>query len=133
MTGIVGLPYEIILSTFIRLGSGTPYTINDQSLGGGINERRLRLNEGRPDQFGFIIPDAWAYRSLDLQAEKAFTFANRQSVAVIFQGFNIFSYDNFDGYEGFIPTLPSTNPNFGRPSRLIDPGRRLQFGLRYQF
>ena len=54
-------------------------------------------------------------------------------VSVIFQGFNIFSFDNFSGYQGFIPTLPATNPNFGRPSSLIDPGARLQFGVRYGF
>ena len=65
--------------------------------------------------------------------EKTFRFLNTNQISVIFQGFNIFSYDNFSGYQGFIPTLPATNPNFGRPSSLIDPGRRLQFGLRYGF
>lgn len=33
----------------------------------------------------------------------------------------------------FIPTLPAVNANFGRPSGLIDPGRRLQVGIRYGF
>lgn len=133
MTGIVGLPLDFIMSTFITLGSGTPYTINDQSQGSGPNERVLRRNEGRPEQFGFIIPDAWAFRSVDLQVEKSFQIRSPHRVSLIFQGFNIFSYDNFTGYEGFIPTLPATNINFGRPSRLIDPGRRLQLGLRYDF
>ena len=120
-------------STFITLGSGTPYTIDDQSQGGGVNQRQLQRNGGRPEQFTFIIPDAWAYRSVDLQLEKAFRFGGTHAVSVIFQGFNIFSFDNFSGYQGFIPTLPATNPNYGRPSSLIDPGRRLQFGLRYGF
>ncbi len=133
LTGIVGLPYDVILSTFITLGSGTPYTIDDQSRGGGPNERRLQRNAGRPEQFAFIIPDAWAYRSLDLQAEKAFRFNGIHQVSLIFQGFNIFSYDNFSGYQGFIPTLPAVNINFGRPGSLVDPGRRLQLGLRYGF
>jgi hypothetical protein len=133
MSGIVGLPWDFMLSTFITLGSGTPYTINDQSLGGGVNERVLRRNEGRPEKFGFIIPNAWAYRSMDLQVEKAFPIRNEHRVSVVFQGFNIFSYDNFQGYDGFIPTLPAVNINFGRPNALIDPGRRLQFGLRYDF
>jgi hypothetical protein len=132
MTGIFGLPYGFIASTFITLGSGTPYTIDDQSRGGGVNERRLLRNGGRPEQFAFIFPDAWAYRSVDLQVEKGFHFGPHV-VSVIFQGFNIFSFDNFSGYQGFIPTPPATNPNFGRPSNLIDPGRRLQFGLRYGF
>jgi len=133
MTGIFGLPYGVIGSTFITLGSGTPYTIDDQSQGGGVNQRRLLRNGGRPEQFAFIFPDAWAYRSVDLQVEKGFHFAGAHVVSVIFQGFNIFSFDNFSGYQGFIPTLPATNPNFGRPSSLIDPGARLQFGVRYGF
>jgi hypothetical protein len=133
LTGIVGLPYDFIASTFITLGSGTPYTIDDQSRGGGVNERRFQRNAGRPEQFGFIIPDAWAYRSVDLQVERAFRFQGTHAISIIFQGFNIFSYDNFTGYQGFIPTLPAVNINFGRPDNLIDPGRRLQFGLRYGF
>jgi hypothetical protein len=132
-TGIVGLPFDVVGSVFITLGSGTPYTINDQSRGVTADLSHIKRNAGRPDQFGFIIPDAWAYRSVDFQLEKAFRFAGRQSVSVIVQGFNIFSYDNFGGYQGFIPTLPATNPNFGRPSTLLDPGRRLQFGMRYGF
>jgi hypothetical protein len=133
MTGIVGLPFGFIASTFITLGSGTPYTIDDQSRGGGVNERRLQRNAGRPERFSFIIPNAWAYRSMDLQVEKAFRIRGLQQISVIFQGFNIFSFDNFSGYQGFMPTLPATNPNFGRPSSLIDTGRRLQFGVRYGF
>jgi hypothetical protein len=31
------------------------------------------------------------------------------------------------------PTPPSVNPNFGRGRRMIDPSRRLQFGVRYAF
>jgi len=133
MSGIVGLPYDFIASTFITLGSGTPYTINDRSLGSGPNEARLMRNAGRPEQFSFIVPDAWAYRSVDLQVERAFRFGDTHAVSVIFQGFNIFSFDNFSGYQGDIPPLPAVNINFGRPNNLIDPGRRLQFGLRYGF
>ena len=133
MTGIVGLPWDFIASTFITLGSGTPYTIDDQSQGGGVNQRRFLRNGGRPEQFAFIFPDAWAYRSVDLQVEKAFRFRGTHAFSVIFQGFNIFSFDNFTGYQGFIPTLPAVNINFGRPNALIDPGARLQLGLRYAF
>jgi hypothetical protein len=133
MTGIVGLPWDVVVSTFITLGSGTPYTIDDQSQGGGVNQRQLLRNEGEPEQFGFIFPDAWAYRSVDLHLEKALRIHGTQQASVMFQAFNVFSYDNFSGYQGFKPTLPATNANFGRPSSLIDPGRRLQFGLRYGF
>jgi outer membrane receptor protein involved in Fe transport len=132
-TGIVGLPFGVIGSLFVTLGSGTPYTINDQSQGVLADLSHIKRNEGRPDQFDFIIPNAWAYRSVDMQVEKAIKFGGTRAASVIFQGFNIFSFDNFSGYQGNIPTLPATNPNFGKPSSLIDPGRRLQFGVRYGF
>lgn len=132
-TGIFGLPFDVVGSVFVTLGSGTPYTINDQSKGVTADLSHIKRNAGRPDQFDFIIPNAWAYRSVDLQAEKAFRFGDRRSVSLIFQGFNVFSFDNFSGYQGNIPTLPATNPNFGKPSSLLDPGRRLQFGLRYGY
>jgi hypothetical protein len=132
-SGIFGLPLDFIGSVFITLGSGTPYTITDLSRGPTADLSHIKRNAGRPDQFDFIIPNAWAYRSVDLQIEKALRFGGRRAVSVIFQGFNVFSFDNFSGYQGNIPTLPATNPNFGRPSSLIDPGRRLQFGLRYGF
>jgi hypothetical protein len=132
MTGIVGLPWDFIASTFITLGSGTPYTITDNTLGSGPNQQVIRRNGGRPDQFAFIFPSAWAYRSVDLQVDKIFRFGPHQISAIV-QAFNVFSFDNFSGYQGEIPTPPAVNVNFGRPSSLIDPGRRLQFGVRYVF
>jgi len=80
-----------------------------------------------------IFPDAWAYRSVDLQADKVLRIGDTHQISLIFQAFNVFSFDNFSGYQGNIPTPPATNINFGRPSSLLDPGRRLQFGLRYAF
>ena len=59
--------------------------------------------KGVPEQFAFIIPDAWAYRTVNLQVERAFRFGDQHAISIIFQGFNIFGYDNFAGYQGFIP------------------------------
>lgn len=132
-SGIFGLPYDFLLSGIITLGSGTPYTITDESRGNTADLRVVRRNAGRPDQYDFIIPNAWAYRSVDMRLEKIFRFADSQQVSFAFEGFNIFSFDNYGGYQGLIPTLPAVNPNFGRPSTLLDVGRRLQFGLRYGF
>ena len=133
LTGIVGLPWEFIVSTFITLGSGTPYTITDNTLGSGPNQQRLLRNGGRPERFGFIVPNAWAYRAVDLQADKTFRINGVHQVSLMFQAFNVFSFDNFSGYQGNIPTPPAVNINFGRPSSLLDTGRRLQFGVRYAF
>ncbi len=70
---------------------------------------------------------------MDVRLEKGFRFAGAQRLSVAIEGVNIFSFDNFADIDGFIPTLPSVNPNFGRGRRLIDPGRRMQFGVRYAF
>jgi outer membrane receptor protein involved in Fe transport len=125
-TAVVGLPWDILGSTFITLGDGLPYNVDDQSRGGGPNERQFLRNGGRQEG---VFP----YQSFDLRFEKAFRFATRQSVSVIAEAFNLFSHSNYKNFDGFIPTLPATNPNFGKPRETIDPGRRLQFGLRYAF
>ena len=122
-----------MLSGFVTLGSGTPYTITDESRGTTADLRVVHRNGGRPDQYDFIIPNAWAYRSVDMRLEKIFRFAQTQQFSVAFEGFNIFSFDNFSGYSGLIRTPPAVNLNFGKPTSLIDRGRRLQFGLRYAF
>jgi hypothetical protein len=121
------------MSTFITLGSGTPYAITDNTLGSGPNQQVIRRNAGRPEQFAFVFPDAWAYRSVDLQVDKNFRINGMHRVSLFFQGFNIFGFDNFAGYQGNIPTPPAVSINFGRPSSLIDTGSRLQLGVRYTF
>ncbi len=132
-TGIVGLPWNLVLSGLLTLGSGVPFTVTDQSLGSGPNQSRLLLNGGRPQQYSFLFPDAWAYRTVDMRLEKVFRFGTRQSASIAFEGFNIFSFSNYKDFDGYIPPLPAVNANFGKPSATTDPGRRLQFGVRYSF
>jgi len=46
----------------------------------------------------------------------------------------VFNSTNFGCYNGEIPALPATNPNFGVPSCTVDnTSRRLQLGVRYAF
>jgi hypothetical protein len=126
-TGIVGLPAGFILSTFTTLASGLGYNIVDNSLGSGIDQRRVLLFAGRP-------PETFNYKSMDLRVEKIFSFAHQQQASIAFEAFNIFNATNFGCYNGNIPVLPATNPNFGTPSCTIDnTSRRLQFGVRYAF
>jgi outer membrane receptor protein involved in Fe transport len=133
-TGIFGLPWDVRLSTIFTLGSGVPYTIADASRGFGPNEFQLRLNEGRPEKESFLIPDAWAYRTVDLRLQKDFVFGGDQRVGLIAEVFNVFDYENFGCYNGFIaPTSGAPNADFGKPGCLVEPGRRLQFGLSYRF
>lgn len=131
-TGIVGLPWDLMVSGFLTLGSGLPFTIGDASEGFGPNEFKLRLNAGRPEQFAFIFPDAFAYRSLDLRLEKIVR-VGRQQISASIAAFNVFSYTNYKDFDGSIPPRPAVNANFGKPSATLDPGRRVQVGLRYSF
>ena len=124
-TGIWQLPVDFRLSAFIQLASGVGFTINDVSQGGGINERQILLYAGRPE-------GTFAYKSVDLRLDKAFRFGKSQAFELSAQVFNLFNWDNYIEYDGFIPTLPATNPNFGNPRR-EDPKRRLQFGVAYRF
>ncbi len=136
MTGIVGLPWDMKFSTTLTLGSGTGYTIIDQSNGTGPGEIQYRYYSGRPEKHSFIIPDAFAYRSLDLRLQKSFEFGASQAFSLIGEVFNVFDYENYDPalYNGNIPGPGQpANPLFGQPTDLIEPGRRFQVGMTYSF
>jgi len=132
--GIVGLPWGLKASTLISLGSGEPYHISDASRGFGPNEFRFRRNAGRPEKSSFIIPNAWAFRRVDLRLQKEFSIGRAGALGVSAEVFNAFNYENFGCYNGFIaPATGTPNPDFGKPACLIDPPRRLQFGIKYNF
>jgi hypothetical protein len=124
-TGMYQLPADFRASAFIQLASGVGYTIEDFSRGFGINEKRILLYTGRPE-------GTFNYKSVDLRLDKAFRFGQRQAFELSAQVFNLFNWDNYTGYNQFIPPLPEVNPNFGKPTR-EDPKRRLQFGASYRF
>lgn len=130
-SGIVGLPWDVKFSTLINLGSGLPYNIADASRGFGPNEFRFRRNEGRPEKESFIIPNAWAFRTVDLRLQKDFPIGEH-SVGVVAEVFNAFDYENYGDFNGFIaPVTGPPNQDFGKPNKLIEPGRRFQFGLNF--
>jgi outer membrane receptor protein involved in Fe transport len=136
MTGIVGLWWDVKFSSTLTLGSGTGYTITDQSQGTGPGQTQYRYYTGRPEKHSFIIPDAFAYRSLDLRLEKRFEFGESQAFSLIGEVFNVFDHENYDprSYNGNIPvTGQPANEAFGKPTDLIEPGRRFQVGMTYSF
>ena len=124
-TGIYQLPADFRASAFVQLASGVGYTIEDFSRGFGINQKQILLYTGRPEA-------TLAYKSVDLRLDKAFRFGARQAFELSAQVFNLFNWDNYTGYNQFIPPLPEVNANFGQPTR-EDPKRRLQFGVSYRF
>ena len=103
MTGIVGLPYDIVASTFVTLASGLGFNIVDNSRGSDFDVREILLFAGRPDQF---TGDPLNYKSVDLRVEKSFRVAEGQRASVALEGFNLFNTTNFGCYNGTIPVLP---------------------------
>lgn len=104
---------------------------------------------GRPPKEDFIIPNAWAYRNVDIRLQKDFSLFRGQRTSVIAEVFNVFDFTNFSSFNGTLasyrrinnanPTDPFTNrldpnPNFGNPTGVIgDNSRRAQLGLKYTF
>ncbi|PZN99580.1 MAG: TonB-dependent receptor [Alphaproteobacteria bacterium] len=127
--GIVDLPFDFQLSGILTLGSGTPFDVFD---GRGANFV-YRPNGGRPDQYNFITPNAFAYRNLDLRLTKNFAVWGGQELSVFVDAINVFNFDNFAGFDGGTGSVASPNPNFEQPSRVLFPTRTFQIGMRYSF
>jgi hypothetical protein len=126
-TGIVRLPYDLMLSSVVTLSSGLGFTVLDESRGSAIGQKQVLLFAGRPDK-------TLAYRNADVRLEKIFGVGGTRRASVAAEAFNVFNATNEACYEGFIPTLPAVNPNFGSASCVVDNStRRFQFAVRYSF
>ncbi|MCC7054975.1 MAG: TonB-dependent receptor [Gemmatimonadaceae bacterium] len=134
---IVDIPYlwGINYSGVIRLHSGDPYTIVDQTLGSGGGQQKLLLNSGRPPKKRFLVPgNVWGYRNVDMRLRKdLFTARSVNRIGVTADLFNAFNFDNLGCWDGFIPTPPGTNANFGRANCVSADARRFQAGLTVDF
>lgn len=127
--GIVDLPWDFQLSGILTLGSGTPFNVFD-----GTGSRfYFRPYGGRPERYSFIIPNAFAYRNLDLRLTRDFGLPNGSELSVYVDAINVFNYDNYAGFDGGTGSATNPNPNFGRPSSVLFPTRTFQFGARYKF
>ena len=131
----MNLPWDIMASTLITLGSGQPYNLVDVSRGWDQGVK-FRLNAAEPQRHNFILPNFWAFRQVDLRFSKDFQLPNGDELGVILDVINAFNFANY-GYgewsSGFIPPAGETNPNFGKPERIIGPMRSFQVGLRYRW
>ena len=122
LSGIVGLPWDVRLSTLLTLGTGTGFNIvNGDFFGPGLGQ--VLLYTGR--QSG-----TFPYQSWDLQAQKDFLIAGTARVGVRASVFNVTNHANLDpgSIDGFIPKN-GTNANFGTAGQLLTLPRRLQLGL----
>ena len=131
-SGTAQLPWDFRLSSIITLGSGRPFT---GFPGGGAP---IEWFAHYPKKRSFIIPDAWAYRQVDLRLSKSFDTWGGQRVEFTADAINIF---NFRNYSSFNQTMRlnagtpnvSNNPTFGLPTAQFLPTRTFQVGLRYVF
>jgi hypothetical protein len=173
---IVGLPFDIRASGILNLASGRKFRAfyggnsclngnqdclsNEYPVNGVIDGTFGGTDPftGDPVRESFLGIGGWAFRNVDMRLEKEFGFRGNH-VTLIGEVFNIFNYDNFANYDGFIADLTPTNTlanirhpalgcvenpatvaqecSFGRPNavvsdtRLTGAPRRFQFGLQY--
>jgi len=127
--GIVDLPLDFQLSGILTLGSGTPYDVFD---GRGANFV-YRPYGAYPEKEQFFLPNAFAYRNLDLRLTKNFDVPGAGELSVYVDAINVFNFKNYTGFDGGTGSATNPNPNFGRPSAVLFPTRTFQIGARYAF
>jgi hypothetical protein len=138
MNGILDLPYffGIQASTLITLGSGYRFGRTVQSLNPDIPNTE-NPNTSDPEKYSFILPNAFAYRNVDLRLRKDFPSIGGSRVGVTADLFNAFNFDNFGEFETLYLQNVSgelvVNPNYGNPRGVISDGRRFQLGVVYDF
>ncbi|GAA0869348.1 TonB-dependent receptor [Brevundimonas basaltis] len=127
--GILDLPWDFQLSGILTLGSGSPFNVFD----GTGSQFYFRPYAGRPEKYGFIIPNAFAYRNLDLRLTKNFEAFSGHELSLFVDAINVFNFDNYSGFDGGTGSATNPNPNFGNPSSVLFPTRTFQVGMRYSF
>lgn len=120
-------------SGLLNLSSGARFTIDDQSAGGAIGQRKLRLAAGRTPTQEFLGINAFGYRNIDMRLRKDIPIgANR--IGIVGDFYNIFNYQNFGCFNGYIAPLTATpNAGYGKPGCTVSDSRRAQIGLTYDF
>lgn len=125
-SGIVGLPYDVRLSTVVQLGSGVRYNVRDEVRGWG--PRRVQVDWAGGEGDGF--------RQVDLRLQKGLRVpGSRARGGFTIEVINVFDDANYREYEGLSRFDNGTeNASFGQPLWwTADPGRRVQLGLDFGF
>ena len=122
--GILDLPLDFQLSGILTLGSGTPFEVYD---GTGSNFY-YRPYGAYPEKENFFIPNAFAYRNLDLRLTKNLDMGGAGELQLYVDAINIFDFKNYSGFDG-----STTSARFGNPSSVLFPTRTFQVGARYSF
>lgn len=125
-SGIVGLPYDVRLSSLVQLGSGVRYNTRDEVNGWG--PRRV--------QVGWAEGDGDGFRQVDMRLEKGLRVpGSRARAGLTVEVINLFDDANYREYEALSRfDNGSANASFGQPLWwTADPGRRVQLGLNFGF
>ena len=133
---ITDLPYAwgIQFTGLVDLGSGNPFDVVyfDPNVGATV-----RTGTARPKKYSFIIPNAWAYRRVDVGFRKDFANVGGNHMGVTADIFNLFNYNNFGCFNSTRYNVQNgglvSNPTFGNPGCVVSDPRRLQIGLAYDF
>ncbi|WP_241209742.1 TonB-dependent receptor [Brevundimonas fluminis] len=129
-SGMVDLPYDFRLSGILTLGSGTPFTqfVCPTAVRPDPSNPDICWNAGRPEKYSFIIPNAWAFRQLDLRLTKTFELWDGQAVEATFDAINVLDTKNYNGFEQCL-----CSADYGDPRSQAFPTRSFQVGLRYRW
>ncbi|MEP6573075.1 MAG: hypothetical protein ABJD11_10285 [Gemmatimonadota bacterium] len=130
---ILDVPYlfGIQFSGLLTLGSGATLDIGCPIRFCGP---ATYINGGfTPKKYSFIIPDAWAYRNVDLRVRKDFPSVSGTRLGITADAFNAFNYKNFACFNTGFSSPASPNLNLGKASCLASDPRRFQLGVDYDF
>jgi hypothetical protein len=129
-SGIVDLPWDFRLSGILTLGSGTPFTqfVCPTAVRPDPSNPDICWNAGRPEKYSFIIPNAWAFRQLDLRLAKTFELFDGHALEATFDAINVLDTKNYNGFEQCL-----CSAEYGEPRSQAFPTRSFQFGLRYRW
>ncbi|MBA4805261.1 MAG: TonB-dependent receptor [Brevundimonas sp.] len=133
LSGTMALPWDFRLSSLITLASGKPFTGFNPGSGG-----KPMWFEFYPEKHSFIIPNAFAYRQVDLRLTKEFEVFGGDVVEFTVDAINVFNFRNYSSFNqtyrinNNTPDAP-LNPTFGDPTAQYLPTRSFQVGLRYRW
>jgi hypothetical protein len=144
VNGIVGLPWDFLLSGIGTLASARPISA---FVGGDPNNNTLFDDFPPGERRNSRRPEDGEFKRIDLRLEKEFPFLRPgQSVGLVVELFNVFDWENFTCFEQFfgdfnretgeIVQSPSQAERHGTAAfcNVGDaPSRRLQLGVDYEF
>ena len=110
--------YGVQFSGLITLGSGQRVDVGANRPGGSYQPGGFS-----PPKYGFIIPGAWRYRTVDFKLRKDFPSVSGSTVGVTADLFNALNFKNYGCY----------NTGNSQPGCLVTDPRRLQIGAEYGF